>query len=179
MLLWLSRLMPSLSAPVKDVQKVGNGSLKLPLLRGKYFTVYGGPYISRPDKMRGVCLLEDSSKYQASLFLPILDFNIPDRKTAEYIVEQAVQRIVKGEPLYVGCLGGLGRTGLFLALLAKAFGVEKPIGYVRAWYSPRAIETLDQEEFVRKFNVSEKTQNLVLDAKLKSLFRFRENLTNV
>ena len=51
-------------------------------------------------------------------------------------------------------MGGWGRTGLFLALLAKVCGVENPVTYVRENYSPRAVETTDQHRLrqgVRRF----------------------------
>ena len=54
----------------------------------------------------------------------------------------------------VGCLGGQGRTGLFLALLAKVWGIADPVKYVRRVYLRRAVETRDQEEWVADFEAS-------------------------
>jgi protein-tyrosine phosphatase len=59
-----------------------------------------------------------------------------------------------GKDVYIGCQGGWGRTGLFLALLAKTCGVENPIMYVRQNYARTAVETPAQEKYVRDFDVT-------------------------
>jgi protein-tyrosine phosphatase len=54
--------------------------------------------------------------------------------------------------VHVGCRAGIGRTGLFLACLARAAGVEgDPIAHVRAQYDPHAAETAAQEAMARGF----------------------------
>ena len=53
----------------------------------------------------------------------------------------------------VGCMGGIGRTGLMLALLAKSFGEEDPVRYVRATYYSHAVETAAQKQFIAEFKV--------------------------
>ena len=65
----------------------------------------------------------------------------------------AIQEALDGKEVYVGCMGGWGRTGLFLALLAKVCGEETPILYVRTHYTPRAVETREQQEYVDNFDV--------------------------
>ena len=73
---------------------------------------------------------------------------------------------------YFGCKGGLGRTGTMLGIMAKV-GLNStparflgfrlphwfkmggdPVDWVREFYRPEAIETRDQEDFVRDFDVS-------------------------
>ena len=60
--------------------------------------------------------------------------------------------------MWVGCQGGWGRTGLFLALMAKVCGEANPVSYVRHHYSPRAVETNEQMDYVRKFDVDDLQQ---------------------
>jgi protein-tyrosine phosphatase len=57
------------------------------------------------------------------------------------------------ERVEVACLGGTGRTGTALACIAILDGVpvDEAVGYVRAHYRPRAVETSAQERFVRDF----------------------------
>ena len=55
-------------------------------------------------------------------------------------------------PLHVGCRAGIGRTGLFLACLARAAGVEgDALDYVRRHYLPHAAETEEQQAMARGF----------------------------
>jgi len=58
-----------------------------------------------------------------------------------------------GERVEVGCAGGLGRTGTVLACMASLGGVPpgEAVAWVRANYRPAAVETAEQEAFVRRF----------------------------
>ncbi|HEX6498834.1 MAG TPA: protein-tyrosine phosphatase family protein [Micromonosporaceae bacterium] len=53
----------------------------------------------------------------------------------------------------LACWGGIGRTGTALACLAIIDGVpaKEAVGYVRAHYHERAVETLWQWWYVRRF----------------------------
>ena len=51
-------------------------------------------------------------------------------------------------------MGGWGRTGLFLALIAKVCGEKDPVAYVREHYAPHAVETKDQQAYVESFDVA-------------------------
>lgn len=57
------------------------------------------------------------------------------------------------ERVEIACGGGVGRTGTALACLAVLDGVpnQDAVGYVRAHYSPRAVETPWQKRFVARF----------------------------
>ena len=72
---------------------------------------------------------------------------------------QARQHLVElweradGECVEVACSGGRGRTGTALACLAVLDGVPagQAVAYVRAHYSPRAVETPWQRRSVLRF----------------------------
>jgi protein-tyrosine phosphatase len=152
------------------------GNLKLPLYFGSHYMVWGGPYLERPQGMVSVKLAREINA-PADLELPIKDFSTPEQAATDAVMRVAVAFILRGEPLYAGCMGGRGRTGLFLSLLAKAFGVRSPVQYVRANYYEHAVETVQQMEFVRDYQIPLDVQKAVRRAKWRSLFSFGRNMT--
>ena len=141
--------------------KGANGALPISLGWGgayESFTITGGPYNCYPgrDKAFGVCVrAENTDHVHKDAWLPIVDFKVPTNpETVLKVLKQALGAALEGRPVYVGCMGGWGRTGLFLALLAKAAGIENPIEYVRSHYTPHAVETAAQERYVEEFDVS-------------------------
>jgi hypothetical protein len=82
------------------------------------------------------------------------DFGVPaDTKRAAAQMRAAFNRARGGSRVEIGCAGGLGRTGTVLACMATLAGVSaaESVAWVRANYDPRAVETAEQEEFVRSF----------------------------
>jgi hypothetical protein len=107
--------------------------------------------------MFGICLLERfpaDCSVQSSAWLPVLDLSAPTAPKAEVerILLLALEKALDG-PVYVGCAGGWGRTGMFLALMAKAWGIENPVAYVRQVYCSQAIDTTPQLKYVDDFDV--------------------------
>ncbi len=64
-----------------------------------------------------------------------------------------LDRARAGQRVEIGCYGGHGRTGTALACLAILCGQApgEAVGWVRAGYCERAVETDEQEAFVRNF----------------------------
>ena len=116
----------------------------------KVINIYGGPYFDRPHNMVGVKLAEEIN-LPCDIDLPIVDYSIPDVKQAQKALLATIKAISSGKEVYVGCWGGKGRTGLFMAILAKAAGISDPIGHVRSNYNPHAVETEEQITFVKNF----------------------------
>ena len=82
------------------------------------------------------------------------DFGLPeDAESAARMIEAAFMRARRGELVEVGCLGGIGRTGTVLACMAVLAGVPaaKAVAWVRDAYNPAAVETAEQENWVRWF----------------------------
>lgn len=137
---------------------VGNGSLPLHLgWRGAGMTILitGGPFDNFPGTKEafGVCVRAEYAPKDKNVHLPIRDFEVPASSTeTERALIRAFAAAISGDPVYVGCMGGWGRTGLFLALMAKVAGVPDPVGYVRKHYTPKAVETKDQQAYVDKFD---------------------------
>lgn len=92
--------------------------------------------------------------------LPWQDMGLPklSREQVDIALDLACRMIDKGDILEVGCIGGHGRTGTFLALVALKNGVETPeeaIVYVREHYCEKAIESDTQEWYVKAWYAEE------------------------
>ena len=105
--------------------------------------------------------------------LPIKDFDVPPIRDAALAIAWVVwQGIIRRKMVYIGCMGGTGRTGVLLALLARVTSSEDgpdAIKYIRRVYRAGAVETKEQEQFVRSFPV----KNLRRWYRLCALFRER------
>ncbi|MFJ2577523.1 protein phosphatase [Kitasatospora aureofaciens] len=80
------------------------------------------------------------------------DFRLPaDRADAEAAFREAWERSAT-ERVEVACTGGRGRTGTALARIATLDGVPptEAVAYVRAHYSPHAVETPWQRRYVER-----------------------------
>lgn len=87
------------------------------------------------------------------LSAPIPDFGIPDIQKIHTTLTDTMDFAKAGQHVAVHCSAGIGRTGLFSALLArKVFGYpgEQAITWVRQ-HIPGAAETHEQREFVTSF----------------------------
>jgi protein-tyrosine phosphatase len=82
--------------------------------------------------------------------LPVPDYDVPRREELDQAIETVIDQACRGANIVVHCQGGLGRTGTFLACLAKRqlnlTGYEA-ITWVRD-YIPAAVETDDQTQFI-------------------------------
>lgn len=156
--------------------RVGHGSLKLPMLFGQFYTIYGGPYPVRPMRMVGV-KLDPKQHVPYDIALDIDDFKTPDMAETLEVVHEIAKEIVAGNPVYIGCMGGWGRTGTIMACVAKAFGDTTPIARTRAEYQSRAIENYAQEDFVRDFEPLGKTLRLIRIYRIMALLSGRKDLT--
>jgi len=136
----------------KSSKQVGRGSVKLPMGVGQYFEVYGGPYMARPKSFVGLKMAEEITA-PFDVEIPTPDFNVPTYEQALAGLRRILPFILIGRPVYVGCMGGVGRTGFMLAILAKAWGVPSPIKYVRSQYYAHAVETTPQQRFVENFKI--------------------------
>jgi protein tyrosine phosphatase len=130
--------------------------------------VLAGSYYHRPKTHHGIKMAVEIDAAH-TISIPTRDFSVPSMDAMQEGMREALELIAKDEPVYVGCMGGIGRTGLFLACLAKVLGYPKPVGYVRANYSPLAVETSRQMQFVQDFDITP-FQNRLIWLKLKALW---------
>ena len=116
--------------------------------------IHAGSYWRRPPHLVGVKLAQEIDK-PCDINLPIADYATPTVAAATLALNQCAERLALGEVLFVGCFGGFGRTGLFLALMAKASGEADPVGFIRSVYDKSAVETLEQRNFVDAFPIEQ------------------------
>lgn len=85
------------------------------------------------------------------------DYGLPNMSMA--VVDQIVDDLLKmsreGYRVEIGCIGGHGRTGSLLALLALKAGIddpEKAIEFVHTTYCEEAIESARQEWYIEAYS---------------------------
>src|SRR4030042_6299813 len=84
------------------------------------------------------------------IHLPIPDFGVPSKVDLEGTVKKTVKHAQAGQNIVIHCHAGLGRTGLFVAYLAKevlGLSSEEAICWTRK-YVPHALETAEQRKWV-------------------------------
>ena len=90
-----------------------NGVMPI-VYEGNPYLVWGGRYIAKPGGVAGVKMAAEIAKpYEINV--PTQDFCVPDVDKLKDGVCTALVYLEEGHQIYVGCMGGVGRTGLFLA----------------------------------------------------------------
>lgn len=153
------------------------GYVSLKAFRGSEFRLYGGPYMQKPKGMTGVKMAAEI-KAQCAVDIPTRDFCTPGLEHMQKGLLETIKLILDGKPVYAGCMGGIGRTGLILALVVKAWGIKDPVAYVRKNYYAHAVETQEQLKYVSEFVIDPKIKKMIFWAKVKNLLKSKKLLTN-
>ena len=146
-------------------RKIGNGSIPLRIGRLIDTTVYGGPYRKVPELFWGVKMAVEID-HPHMVAVDTRDFSVPEVSDLKAGIVKALMAMINEEDVYAGCMGGIGRTGIFLAALAKVQieyrkskhrtgRGEDPVLYVRKHFIPHAVETKQQEEYIANLDVSD------------------------
>jgi len=84
------------------------------------------------------------------IHLPIPDFDVPLKEDLEEAVKKTLKQAQAGQNIVIHCHAGLGRTGLFVAYVAKqvlGLSSEEAIHWTRK-YIPNALDTDEQRKWV-------------------------------
>lgn len=133
-------------------------------IHGLHGMLYGGPYRKFEVGTRRLLGLKMAAEinHPHDISVPTEDFSVPHPEDVSRGIIKVIEGFANGKDTYVGCMGGVGRTGLFMGCMVKCLndyyeahdlpGVGDPVAYVRAKYIPHAIETQEQQAFVRGFD---------------------------
>lgn len=117
---------------------------------GKSKKMFGGPFVKAPtsDEFLTINLMAEMP-LPSDIYLPIKDYSCPTDLNRMFEIFEQIKKSEKD--VYVGCFGGIGRTGLFMSCFLKYLGYNNPIDIVREDYHPHAVETEEQRSFVNNF----------------------------
>lgn len=123
-----------------------------------------GPYMDRIEGTFGVKLAAEI-KRACDLAVDIPDFGVPSAQVFENALIQTITAARAGHVVYIGCMGGIGRTGMMLAGLHRALKAseEDSVEWVRRVYLPHAVETDRQADLVRTYDLARVQNALHLD----------------
>lgn len=132
---------------------------RVPILPPVTVTFAGGSYRDAPalgDDWVAISMAEElvpRPERPGDLHVRCADFRVPDVKDMDRAVRLALwHAVVEGRPIFVGCMGGTGRTGTFLGCVCGLLWPdEDPVDKVREVYKRTACETSGQRSFVRRF----------------------------
>ena len=110
---------------------------------------YAGSFKNFPGKGYYGIKLAPEVNVPAHLVVKIPDFGLPRELDTYSALRVLLYQAALGRKVYIGCMGGYGRTGTFLALLYRLLGVKDSIEFVREIYDSHAVETEAQEHFVK------------------------------
>jgi protein-tyrosine phosphatase len=107
---------------------------------------------------------------ESDMVVPVRDFGVPPEGPFKAALYEAGVRLMDGKDVFAGCGFGIGRTGTYIAALCKLHrevvyilrrsrqggdDVETdPVEEARDLYRSTAVETEDQELFVRELDLS-------------------------
>lgn len=153
-----------------NVQSIGRKLIRNFAVRSPWgnIALAGGPYADKPQDSNyfGIKVAAEINR-PYSVKIDIEDFQIPeDIGEVELAIVAALAAARMGMIPYVGCMGGMGRTGTVLGIMVKALTraarprilgvplgrVPDPVLYVREHYNPHACETGAQQAYVRGFD---------------------------
>lgn len=121
--------------------------------------MFGGSFFQAPTSS-DIFTINLMKEYplECDIYIPIQDYSCPEN-THEMI--EAFNAILSTKKdVYVGCFGGIGRTGLFMSSFLKYMGHQDPIRQVRREYHPHAVETQIQVDFLNNFPVAPSPRTL-------------------
>lgn len=144
--------------------------------------IFGGPFMKFEPATRrlvGIKMAEEID-HPHDFSVPTRDFSVPQYEDMVSGLIYSLDQMQRGKDTYVGCMGGIGRTGLFMGCMVKVMNdwsvlcggkpIADPVAYVREMYVSHAIETKEQQAFVREFDSKPVLDWIVAALKPKVVF---------
>jgi len=133
---------------------------------GEYEITGGSCTSSYPDVDVFIALDSSGKKGKRSypwndgvdIYFKIADMGVPKSlEDFKKLLSYTAKAMKAGKKVFVGCIGGHGRTGLFLAALTKVMiGDEDATTTVRENYCHKAVESTEQIKWLKKhFGIKE------------------------
>ena len=85
------------------------------------------------------------------VYYPITDYNILPDDVLDRLVNTVVEKMNEGKKVAIFCVGGHGRTGYVASCVLHMLGIKRPISYLREHYSFEAVETIEQQHAIERF----------------------------
>lgn len=131
-------------------------AVPIPLETGKIGWVHAGPTRELPEGYGLVRCAKEIRGYRDRIAYDVgtSDYEPFSKEILTRALPNILRDIEDGKPLYIGCMGGVGRTGTLLSILVAqhpAFTGETAIEYIRGVYRSGAVETVAQKQQVNEF----------------------------
>lgn len=148
--------------------------------------LFGGPFHEFTPRRRifSVCMKVEPAA--CDIQCPTEDFSVPTVSDMNSALKASITALSNGNDIFVGCAGGLGRTGIFMSCMVRVMQecgetlgpYKDAISYVRGHYDARAVETAAQEDWVNKFPVAEAVKHAksMQSVPIADLLRARETI---
>lgn len=127
--------------------------------------VYGGSYYDKPRDIDGIKMAKEI-ELPSYVSVPTKDFSVPAVGDMKFGILMGILRMKEVGEIYAGCMGGIGRTGMYLSAIAKVESIINGtinddntstipdyISRVRVEYDSRAVETKEQVTFLRNLDL--------------------------
>ena len=85
------------------------------------------------------------------VYYPVTDYGILPDDVLDRLVDELLAKLQAGKKIALFCIGGHGRTGYVASCVLHMLGTKRPISFLRDQYSEKAVETLEQEHAVKRF----------------------------
>ena len=133
--------------------------VELGRIKGRVFGGRFRQYVPGTRRLVGVKMAAEID-HPHDIGVPTEDFSVPSVTLMTTGILKGIEAMSQGNDLYVGCMGGIGRTGLYMGCMAKVcidyhggsyMGFDDPVKLVRANYLGHALETGEQQAYAREF----------------------------
>ena len=133
-----------------EIKNLGHGYIEI-VYEGRLMRVYGGSFLRSPllgTHIYRVCLAEEITDLKYEHKLPISDFSTPTLRDLVLSLDTVFNHTDGYDEIYAGCMGGYGRTGLFISAMVMVCQTEPNAALareaVRGTIHPYCVETQSQ-----------------------------------